>query len=332
MLDRLIIPNMATTTPFEMLANLDFKYFAKNGNRLNEGFSEALQPYYDQYVKNGHKPFYNLSLAYNSITEDTKFRFLLVTIRGTKVFAPYKVIQILKTRQIRFFGWPTSDNKDDVAESLVYNELKKLPFTRFVFTSTRITNGVTRLVEYDDYFFTLNDKNGLYSSSKYRSKNFINKFLGNEEFRVEFGVRPDHKLFSELAVEWKQGMLERGSHVSTVWDKHFASFLTNYHTEVRYLAVYYRDKPISLQIFLCNTTFAYADCLFIVHKWNDGGDPVLHRFLSCITEIQKYLAWEHLYKHGGIERVYVAGCRPSEHRLLAHKERISDGKIEYFIL
>jgi hypothetical protein len=50
------------------------------------------------------------------------------------------------------------------------------------------------------------------------------------------------------------------------------------------------------------------------------------------VEIQKYLSWEHLYNHNGITHVYMAGCRPSEHRLLAHKKRISDGKVEYFIL
>lgn len=332
MIDRLIIPNVPTTVAYDMLPNLDFKYFATNGNRLDESFSGALQPYYDQYVRNGHKPFYNLSLAYNTITEDAKFRFLLVTIRGTQVFAPYKVIQILKTRQIRFFGWPTSDNKDDVGESLVYQKLKELPFTRFVFTSTRTTAGVKRLVEYDDYFFSLNDKDGVYSTSKYRSKNYVNRLLNCGDVEVKFSILPKAMDFINLRNEWKAGMIRRGSTVSPKSDVAFYKTVSSGHCDLRYLAIYYKGKAVSLQVFLLSQGFSFADCLYIHHLWESDGDETFKKILGNITEIQKYLAWEYLYKHGGIERVYLAGCRPSEHRLLAHKERISDGKIEYFIL
>ena len=91
----------------EMLEHLDFKYFANSPNILNESFAEYLQPYYDQYIKNGNKPFYHCSLAYNTILDDKKFRFLIVATHNTKVFVPYKVIQLLKTRQIRFLTIPS---------------------------------------------------------------------------------------------------------------------------------------------------------------------------------------------------------------------------------
>ena len=86
-------------------------------------------------------------------------------------------------------------------------------------------------------------------------------------------------------------------------------------------------------MFLVDDEHGVCDCLYIHHIWDDGGDPVLHRITQNITEIQKYLCHLHFYirESGLFQTVYLAGCRPSEHRLLKHKERISDGKITYYL-
>lgn len=327
-----MFPQVPKHTHISALYGLDFRWFATHTNMLTDEYADVLQPYYDEYVRNGCKPFYNLSLAYNTMTDDRKFRFLLVTTdAGDEVFVPYKVIQILKTRQIRFFGFPMSKNKIAYNEKNVFEKLRNLDFTRFVFTSEKTTGKVSRIVEYDDYFYTLDDKTATYGTSRYRSKNYINKLLNDPDVRITFGVTPDNVAFDELRKAWKIGMNERGSFVSTVDDRHFAHITSSHNIDLRYLCVYHRDVLVSLQVFLCNATFQYADCLYIHHLWQSD-DEARRKILGNIVEIQKYLSWEHLYNHNGITHVYIAGCRPSEHRLLAHKERISDGKVEYFIL
>lgn len=327
-----LFPHIPTHTHLSALDGLDFRWFASNTNFLTDDYADVLQPYYDEYVRNGRKPFYNLSLAYNTMTDDKKFRFLLVTTEaGDEVFIPYKVIQILKTRQIRFFGFPMSKNKIKYNEKIVFEKLNNLDFTRFVFTSEKITGKVSRIVEYDDYYYTLNDKTAIYGTSRYRSKNYINKLLKDPNVRITFSVMPNNAAFDELRDKWKAGMTERGSFVSIVHDRHFAHITQSHHIDLRYLCIYYRDVLVSLQVFLCNATFQYADCLFIHHLWKSE-DETIRKILGNIVEIQKYLSWEYLYNRGGITRIYLAGCRPSEHRLLAHKERISDSKVEYFIL
>lgn len=334
MFDRLIIPQVPNTVHFDYIKTLDFARLAQNTNVLDENFSCALKEYYDKYTKKNGKPFYNLSLSYNSIMNDKRFRFLLIDVNDSRVFIPYKVIQILKTKQIRFFGFPISNNSNKESETLVYDELRKLEFCRFVLSNdSHIVRGYKRLVEYDDYYYALKDKRVLYQSSKYRSKNYINKIMRNNDVCITFGVNPNETVFLELRDKWKIGMASNGSFVSSTNDKHFASMLTSRHIDLRFLCIYYKGELLSLQVFLCNSKFQYADCLYIHHLWKAQGDnDVKKRILGNIVEIQKFLSFEYLYKKSGIDRIYLAGCRPSEHRLLAHKERISDDKIEYFIL
>lgn len=96
--------------------------------------------------------------------------------------------------------------------------------------------------------------------------------------------------------------------------------------------IYYKSRPISCQSFILEKEYGYCDCLFIHHIWDDDGDKILHRITQNITEIQKYMCHFFLYLREGIQKVYIAGCQPDEKRLLKHKQRISDGKIAYYLL
>lgn len=326
-----LFPQEPAYTNISSLKDWDFDTFATHTNILMDDFVDFLQPYYDVYMHDRCKPFYNLSLAYNTMTGDKKFRFLLITMDDEdRVFVPYKVIQILKTKQIRFFGLPISKNCIKENEEMVFKSLNNLSFSRFVLTSEAIKEEKERLIEYDDYFYTLDDKSSIYKTSKYRSKNYINKLLSDPDVRITFGSTPNTLSFSSLRQAWKDGMLEHGSSVSTVSDKHFTHITASHNVYLRFLCIYHCDSLVSLQVFLCNEKYNYADCLYIHHLWKSANDTQ-RKILSSIVEIQKYLSWEYLYSRMGITRVYLAGCRPSEHRLLTHKERISDGKIEYYI-
>jgi hypothetical protein len=141
-----------------------------------------------------------------------------------------------------------------------------------VFTSEKITSKVNRIVEYDDYFYTLDDKTATYGTSRYRSKNYINKLLNDPDVRITFGVTPDNVAFDELRKAWKTGMTERGSFVSTVEDRHFAHITASHNIDLRFLCIYHRDVLVSLQVFLCNATFQYADCLYIHHLWQSDDE------------------------------------------------------------
>ncbi len=279
------------------------------------------------------KPFYHLSPTYNTVTGDKQFRFILVRIEGDKVLVPYKVIQILKTKQIRFFNKPVSCDGNTEHENAVFHKLNSLPFVKFVLTESERVDGCEPLFEYDDYYFTLDDKTDKYASGKYRSKNYINQIFSNKDVRFEYVKTTDIRQLRLLREQWKSGMAERGSSVSKHDDKMFDDIMSADRDNRRYILIYYQSILISMQIFLIDEEHGWCDCLYIHHIWDDNGDPVLHRITQNITEIQKYMCHLFLYlREGGIRAVYLAGCRPSEHRLLKHKERISDGKVAYYLI
>lgn len=295
----------------------NFHWFASNRNMLNNDYADKLKQFYERI----DKPFYNLSLDYNTMTKERKFRFLLISIGEDNVFAPYKVIQLMKTKQIRFFGFPISESKNESNAHKVFEALKKLPFVKFVFTE-RIS-GASRLTEYDDYFYDLD--NPKFATSRYRSKNYINKLFASQDVQIAFTESPYSAAFQELRKEWKLGMEARGSKVSTSSDRCFTNIINSRNKNLRFISVFYKCKLLSLQVFLLNDS--YADLLYIHHLWAGEEKGILRN----IVEIQKYLSWKFLFEQG-VKRIYLAGCRPTEHRLLKHKQRTCDGKIEYYLL
>lgn len=210
---------------FDELRELSFDWFKSNTNTLDDVFKETFAPYYDIYVKRGIKPFYHLSPTYNTVMGDKQFRFILVRFGSDKVFVPYKVIQILKTKQIRFFNKPVSRDGNTEHENAVFHKLNSLPFVKFALTESERVDGCEPLFEYDDYYFTLDDKTEKYASGKYRSKNYINQIFSNKDVTLEYGYTADAKQLLSLREVWKKGMTENGSVVTKSDGKQFIDLI-----------------------------------------------------------------------------------------------------------
>lgn len=323
------------------LENSDFTFFAKNTNIMNDDFSNSLNPFISKYLLNGIKPFYHLSLKYNTISKSNKFRFIIVKFNRDIVFVPYKIIQIIKTKQIRFFYFPISINSNKDNSDKVFDILIKKNFVSFVVTESELNDieirrnylSIKRLFEYDDYFYQLDNKQH-YLTGKYRSKNYINKLLNSQNVKIQFQDICDTKTTNDifdLRNIWANGMEERGSVISKDSDSLFNFFCRSNDTNIKKILIYFNGTLISLKVFLCDFERCYADCIYIHHFWESDNDEQ-HKILQNITEIQKWLSWKYLYQDNGIKTVYLAGCRQSEHRLLKHKERICDSKIQYSII
>ena len=63
----------------------NFRWFASNRNILNNDYADKIKQFYERI----DKPFYNLSLDYNTMIKESKFRFLFISIGEDKVFAPH---------------------------------------------------------------------------------------------------------------------------------------------------------------------------------------------------------------------------------------------------
>jgi len=308
-----------------------FDDFKDKGYILNEKYSDVLSDYLELYKKINGKPFYNLSLSYNTIMNDKHYKYLLVKIDDDVVFAVYKVIQIVKTKQIRVIGFPVSKNQNTKHQELLTSVFESFDFTKLV--TSKKQSGNIRLIEYDDYYINLEKRKELYETSRFRSKYYINKIEKSDKVKVTYSSLIDKKDAIEIRKAWVRGMALRGSIVSSENSRKFYRLISSSHQNLRFLGIYCGGILISLQVFLLSIGNEYCDCLYIHHLWSDYEqyDETTVMILKNITKIQNYFAYEFLNKQEGVKTVYLAGCRPSERRLLAHKNNICDGKIEYYI-
>ena len=308
-----------------------FDDFKNKGYILNEKYLDVLSKYLDLYQNLNGKPFYNLSLSYNTIMNDKHYKFLLVKIDDDVVFAVYKVIQIVKTKQIRVIGFPVSKNQNTKHQELLTRVFESFDFTKLV--TSKKSSGNIRLIEYDDYYINLEKRKELYETSRFRSKYYINKIEKSDKVKITYSCLIVKKDAVEIRKAWVRGMAKRGSVVSSENSRKFYRLISSSHQNLRFLGIYYKGILISLQVFLLSIDNKYCDCLYIHHLWSDYEqyDETTVMILKNITKIQNFYAWYFLYKNAGINTMYLAGCRPSERRLLAHKDNICDGKIEYYI-
>lgn len=310
----------------DFLLVTDFIEF-KNQSKLKIENIDEINLFFNSEYNNKFKPFYHLNPLYNTILNNNQFQYIVVDFEDDKIMICYKIIQIMKLKQIRIIGLPISLNKNKEKINIVCEHLLSLDFVRIVTMNENIFEG-SKLLEYNDYYYNYLDHN---FNGKFRSKHGINKMLNNKDFKIIAKNNVSIDFIKELRDAWVIGMKENGSDVSNQSTKDFYKIVQYEDEDILNIILTYKSNPISIQTFLINKTLKYADCLYINHLGREVlNDIDLTLILKNICDIQNYIAYKELQKYD-ISNVYIAGCRPTEKRLLKHKERISDGKIEYYI-
>ena len=304
----------------------DFIEF-KNQSKLKLENIEQINLFFNSEYNNKFKPFYHLNPLYNTILNNNQFQYIVINFDNDKVMICYKIIQIMTTKQIRILGVPISINKIKKNIKIVTDHLNELEFVRIVTMNENIFDGEL-LSEYNDYYYdySLRSFNG-----KFRSKHGINKMLNNKDFKIIVENKTSIDFISKLRESWISGMIKNGSIVSDKSTKDFYKIIQYDNNNILNIIITYKSNPISIQTFIISKELKYADCLYINHLGrNESQDENLMLVLKNICDIQNYFAHKELLRYS-ISDVYIAGCRPTEKRLLKHKEKISDGKIEYYI-
>lgn len=317
------------TIKFNDIRNLDFHRLSGSGYIMNEDYSDLIH----QYGSFVTKPFFLLSPTFNSITGEKRYRFVIVEINGNCFLLPYKVVNILNIRQIRIFC-DYGIFKGNREFRKILSALLKLDFVKII-----MYGGVycterkpKKLVEYNDYYFDYSEKCDYYKSSRFRSSSYINKIESNKNFQVSYSSSENADDMMMVRDAWRLGEERRGIKINSKLDFYTNKFFYSQKDNIRFISIRYKGNIISLQVFLLTKEHSYAECIFILHIWDFGDDDDLRKALGSITDIQRYYAWKYLNQQDGIERLYMAGCSKGNNRLLKHKERICDGKIEYFII
>ncbi len=240
----------------------------------------------------------------------------------------------MKLKQIRVIDTPISISNKKQNEIRIINKLKNFNFVKFVFKEYQQIENVLEKdkyeEEYNDYYydFSLHNYNG-----QFKSKHYINKILRNNDFKIYICNNVRYEKIKHLREDWVQGMELRGRTVSNQNTKDFIK-ITEYNDEnLLNIILEYKNVPISIQTFILQRELGFADCLYINHLWKENNidsDYQLQMVLKNLTDVQNYFAsyFLNIYK---IKKLYIAGCRPSEKRLLLHKSKITDGVIKYCI-
>lgn len=319
---------------FTQLKNfVDFK----NQNIINLSNEKMIYEFYKIRYNSENPPFYHCNPLYNTLIKCNQFQFIVVELENDNVLIPYKIIQIMNTKQIRILDIPISINRNKENENLIVEHLLSLSFVRIVFKNTYKIENITYepLVEYNDYYYNFGLPRHKFNST-FRSNRGINKLLNNRDFSISVVDSLLYWEIQDLRESWIKGMEENGSKVSKTNTLEFKKIINgskylNSSCKIFNIVIYYKNKPISIQTFLLDKTLNICYYLYINHLGRQQSKDIeLDRTLKNIGDIQKYLAYTELQKLG-VSYMYVGGCRPTEKRLLKHKEKTYDSKIQYFI-
>lgn len=330
--DKDLAPRVTTLSKILMS---DFDSFVSNPNTVSSEYASTI----DMYENYGEIPFYHLYPSFNTATGNKEYRFLLIEIDNRKWLYRYKIVRIVTTKQIRFFGLPTTDGAYVVSDvERIIDALSCFSFVRFVFSGNqraRFENMLggkrvcQRLWNHDEFFYHIDRDNVDFTSNRWRKKHYVNLLNRESAFVSEV---TDNVFIPETNVlrdTWKIGMAAKGDAVRQSTERSFQNFIRNADKDVlRVISLRYNGRLIAQEIFLLDKPRKVCQSLYCIHVFDYGDDPLLKHIVNRMVAIQKYLSW--VYLRNEANTVYVG--TGANKALYGHKERTCDGKVEYYII
>lgn len=314
------------------LSNAGFEQF-KSANILNDDYGNVINGFYGKlYDGQFNIPFYHCLPVFNSIVGEKKFKFAVVNIGDDEIFFAYKVIQILTTKQIRVFDLPISRLSNNENVEKIIGILRKKDFVKFAFIGAHSKpydiSECSRLVEYDNYYYVNDFCKRVTNREK---KNYGIRLLeNNDDFVVSLNEKIMLRDLQGIRNDFNKYLRQRGSSVNKKDDKEFYDICCSASDKINVITIRYKGTLVHINVLYAVEELGVAYSLYDIslHDY-DTGDRIIKKAIEHnMTEKIKYYTSQFLPKS---RVVYILGCRPSEHRLLAHKERISDGKVEYYL-
>ena len=304
--------------PFEFLKNYKFIDFKSGGCICNLDNYNCIMEFYKLYYTEEFPPFYHILPEFNSVVNSSNFRFIIIDVSGVKVLIVYKIISIMRVKQIRVIGSPIAANRDLGLENKVIFCLLSKPFVKLVTADFNICKEFSnfhyeRLDMYDDYFI---DIENIHFNSKERSKRGINTILNNPDFSIR--CLKSSQLTESLKFKlqglrdrWEIGMRKNGHNVSRRNTSEFIKFI-NSDLGVLNIILFYKDTPISLQIILIDDVLKSQNVIYINHISRDNLSGTVFNNFSKIQVWLYRFAYD--CKALPYRYVWLAGHLPGEVR------------------
>lgn len=327
--------NDANCFTLGQIKSFDFQAFSSNPNVVSMDFWEEINKYEDY----DDVPFYHLYPSYNTAIKNNEYRFLVIDISGRKWIYRYKIVHIVTTKQIRFFGLPMTDGSyvtSDVERIIL--ALSTIDFVRFVFNGNQRerfenilggTRSPQRLLNHDEFFYRIDHDNVCFTSNRWKKKHYVN--LLNRTSAFSYDVSRDINIAetNNLRETWKIGMENKGDAVRQSTERSFQCFIRHLDKgQFRVISLRYNGRLIAQEMFLVDKKRRVCQSLFCIHVFDYGDDIILKHIVNRMVSIQKYLSW--LYLSCDANVVYVG--TGANKKLYEHKKRTCDGNVEYYIM
>lgn len=314
-----------------------FDDFKSKGYLLNNDYEDIILRYYKNVYKNEYIiPFYHCLPTLNSLTKDKKFKFLVVKRGEDSILLVYKVIQILKTRQIRFFDIPISLNCIEENQYELICDLSKKDFVRFCysfpFTDWFNTTYGDRYPEYDNYCKSRDWYTNVCNKSWQRVRG-VYDVLKNNDFRIVISNYMPIEDAKKVRENFNIYLESRGSKVSKSDDKEFYSIVENSkcNDKIVFLSIYYKNEIIGVRVLFIIRELGVAYGLYNIHiRQEIYEDRALEKAIKFgFVQKMDFFVFDRL---SFVKRLYVLGYMPSEKRLAKHKANIyNDYCLKYYI-
>ena len=315
------------------LQHFGFESFKKRAFYLTCENMDTISTFYDLcYFGNDKVPFYHCLPLLNTATNNHEYRYMLIDIEDDVVFIAYKVIQIMTTKQIRVFDIPVSKKGNLTNSKMVIETLKSKHFVKFAVQKCFLEfyEGLdyNPIEGYNNYFYS---NSILASLPKRKLRGWrIKNLLDDKDFSFCLCDSIDYESIVELRNDFNDYLVERGSKPSAKDDKEFYGLSLLKDKNKKLMPIYYKGNLISLTVFVVFNDVVY-NIYQMERKHYNCQDETLDKMLKYnMEEKTKYIAFKLFGRQ--VERIYILGAMPNEKRLIAHKERTSDGKIEYFLI
>ena len=268
----------------------------------------------DWFWQSSDVPFnYNMLPDYCKLVNEYRMRFVIVRFNdGDEVGFCFKVIQIIKTKQIKLFEIPFSKNHNDQNVKLVIQHLYQHLKAQFVLLSN-IYSSCEIDKENCNYYYNYSYYKARITP-KYRRSHQLKRYESNFNLVLLDSLDETTKSqFLEIHTKWYSLKKNPAS------PKSFLNALKIKSKNIKYYIGYLNNVPCVCGIYLKTKFGIYIIFEYSLDRLNILYDTIIIYTSKILTE-QLYPIYDDI-------NIYKLGARKTEKGLLEYKERTSKDKI-----
>lgn len=288
-----------------------FEDFKTIGNKLIE-----IKDFPNWFWDYSDIPFnYNMIPDYCKLTNEYRMRFITIEFDDDVVAFCFKVIQIIKTKQIKLFEVPFSLNHNNNNVKIILSHLSKTLKEQFILLSNIYKVGSLDK-ENCNYYYNYN----------YYKKRVTPKYRRQHRFK-----RYENNFTLKIAESLDESLKKEFIQIHDVWyklkknpasEKTFLKAMTVKNKNYFYYIGYLHEIPC-----ICGIAIITKFGIYIIFEYSLDRTNILYD--TIVIYCSKILT-EQLFNSYSNINLYKLGARKQEKGLLDFKERTSEDKIESY--